>query len=383
MLLALFALLRFDVKSSRSDVWTLHKPITVCVLLACFFMALSALWSPADSEHTWFSWTCHARLLTIPLMYYLLRDPVQCRQVLRVFIGTQIFVGFSSWLLIVGYTPPWISGTDSLVTFASYGSYLEESIMQATAAGLLWFQRDWIFGPRGRLLAIATSLSCATLSLGFLPGRTGHMVLLALVALIVFEAMPRRIRWLAVLAPFLASALLWFSAPNFKQRLLAVYTESVHFSDHANASSSTGLRLEYWKLSLKSYGDSLAVGHGAGSWNTEFRRQLAKNPNPTVDLNTTISDPHQQFLLWAVEGGTITLIFLVGIFFFVLKKSIHLSKYDAWTLYVLLVSLLISSLFNSTIYGIGIGDFFCIGIGILLGLADPNRPIHSVAQARQ
>lgn len=377
MLWALFVLLKPNKTNGNSEVWSLHKPITVSILLACFYMALSTLWSPVDSERTWFSWTNHARLLTIPLVFYLLRDPAQARQVLRVFIGTQIFVGFSSWLLIAGYTPPWISGTYSETTFASYGSYLEESIVQATSAGLLWFQRDWIFGPKGRWFAIAIAISCATLSAAFLSGRSGHMVLLALSALIVFQALPKRVRWLALFAPFLVGVLLWFGAPNFKQRLMSVYTEMVSFSQQANAASSSGLRLQYWKSSLKSYADSPILGHGAGSWNSEFRNQLAKHPNPTVEPNHGPSDPHQLFLLWAVEGGTIGLLCLIFTLIYVFKNSSHLPHHDEWSLYALLLSLLVSSMFNSTIYGIGNGDFFCVGVGILLSLAAAKRQAQS------
>ena len=377
MLWALFVLLKPNKTHGNSETWSLHKPITVSILLACFYMALSTWWSSADTERTWFSWTDHARLLTIPLVFYLLRDPAQGRQVLRVFIGTQIFVGFSSWLLIAGYTPPWISGIDSQTTFASYGSYLEESIVQATSAGLLWFQRDWIFGPRGRWLAIAMALSCATLSAVFLPGRSGHMVLLALSALIVFQALPKRMHWLALFAPFLVSALLWFSAPNFKQRLMSVYTEVVSFSQQANAASSSGLRLQYWKSSLQSYAESPVLGHGAGSWNSEFLNQLAKHPNPTVEPNHGSRDPHQLFLLWAVEGGTIGLLCLIFALIYMVKNSSYLPQQDAWSLYALLLSLVVASMFNSTIYGIGNGDFFCVGIGILLSLAAAKRQTQS------
>ncbi len=369
MLWALFALLMPHKASGKSEAWSLHKPVTVSILLACFYMALSTLWSYVDSERIWFSWTNHARLLTIPLVFYLLRDPAQGRQVLRVFIGTQIFVGFSSWLLIAGYTPPWISGTDSQTTFASYGSYLEESIVQATSAGLLWFQRDWIFGPKGRWLAIAMALSCATISAVYLPGRSGHMVLLALSALTVFQALPKRMRWLALFVPFLVGVLLWFGAPNFKQRLLSVYTEVVSFNQQANAASSSGLRLQYWKSSLQSYAESPILGHGAGSWNSEFLSQLAKHPNPTVEPNHGSRDPHQLFLLWAVEGGTIGLLCLIFTLIYVVKSSSYLAQQDAWSLYALLLGLVVASMFNSTIYGIGNGDFFCVGIGVLLSLA--------------
>jgi O-antigen ligase len=111
------------------------------------------------------------------------------------------------------------------------------------------------------------------------------------------------------------------------------------------------------------------LGHGAGSWNGEFLIQLAKHPNPTVEPNHGAGDPHQLFLLWAVEGGTIGLLCLMYTLIYVVKNSNYLPRKDKWSLYTLLLSLVVASMFNPTIYGIGNGDFFCVGIGILLSLA--------------
>jgi O-antigen ligase len=147
----------------------------------------------------------------------------------------------------------------------------------------------------------------------------------------------------------------------------------VSFSQQANAATSSGLRLQYWKSSLQSYAESPILGHGAGSWNSEFLSQMAKHPNPTVESNHSSHNPHQLFLLWAVEGGTIGLLCLIFTLIYVVKNSSYLPRQDTWSLYALLLSLLVSSMFNSTIYGIGNGDFFCVGIGILLSLAASKR----------
>jgi hypothetical protein len=74
-----------------------------------------------------------------------------------------------------------------------------------------------------------------------------------------------------------------------------------------------------------------------------------------------------------VEGGTIGLLCLIFTLIYVVKNSSYLPRQDTWSLYALLLSLLVSSMFNSTIYGIGNGDFFCVGIGILLSLAASKR----------
>jgi hypothetical protein len=51
------------------------------------------------------------------------------------------------------------------------------------------------------------------------------------------------------------------------------------------------------------------------------------------------------------------------------RRSRQLEVHDARTLQSVLAALIISGMFNSMIFGIGMGDFFCVGLGICLALA--------------
>ena len=349
----------------HSPAWRAHAGLTAVVVGVCAFLALSAAWSSVDGPSALWAWSRHARILAIPLLYYLVRDAGQGRSLLHVFILTQVFVGLSSWLLVAGIHPPWISAVDPDATFASYGSYLEETIAQATTAGLLWFERDRVFGPRGRALAIALALSTAVLALFFLRGRSGHVVLLAISALVAMQALPPGRRWLALLLPFVAAALLWFGAPNFRDRVNQVVQESSVYRQQGSVNSSSGERLLYWQTSLQAIAERPLLGFGAGSWNHEFRRLLQ---DTTVQTPMDVDNPHQLYLLWTVEGGLVGLACLLAALAWPLRQARHLASADAWALRTMVCALAVSGLFNSMIYGIGMGDFFCVGLGILLSL---------------
>lgn len=354
---------------AHGPAWRAHQGLTTVLVAVCAFLALSMAWSSVDGPSALWAWSRHARILAIPLLYYLVRDAGQGRTLLHVFILTQVFVGLNSWLLVAGIHPPWISAVDPDATFASYGSYLEETIAQATTAGLLWFERDRILGPRGRGLAIALALSTAVLALFFLRGRSGHVVLLAIGALVAMEALPPGRRWLALLLPFVAATLLWFAAPNFRERVNQVVQESAVYHQQGSVNSSSGERLLYWHTSLQAIAERPLLGYGAGSWNHEFRRILA---NTTVQTPMDVDNPHQLFLLWAVEGGVAGLACLVAALAWPLRQARHLARPDAWALRTLVCALAVSGLFNSMIYGIGMGDFFCVGLGLVLSLVPPN-----------
>jgi hypothetical protein len=363
------ALLKSLHKPNQSNAWQINKPVTTIILLACFFYALSTLWSQIDFASAWLAWSRYARLITIPLMFYLIKNHAQGLLVLRAFTGTQVFVGLSSWLLILGIHPPWISAIAPDETFASFGTYLEESVAQAAMVGILWFKRDTIFGPKGKPFAVLAIIGSLSLVLFYLNGRTGHIAMLGIVALACLHALPARIRPLALLTPFLAVGLLWFSSPHFQQRSLTTYQELVNFRNNNNIVTSIGTRLHFWTISLQGMAAHPITGVGAGSWKVEYQRQTESSGDATSSSIQGADDPHQLFLLWGVEGGLMGLGLLIATLTLIWRQSRHLESSDAWALRAVVLALLLASMFNSILHGIGMGDFFCVGIGIILSLA--------------
>ena len=121
------------------------------VLLALVYVALSVLWSVVGPVEALWSWSRHARILTILILLCLIANLAEARAVLRVFVWGQLFVVISAWMLVLKLPVPWATGAWQ-ASYAVYSSYLEQGISQAVLVALLWFQRDHVFGPRGRWL---------------------------------------------------------------------------------------------------------------------------------------------------------------------------------------------------------------------------------------
>ena len=339
------------------------RPLTIVVLLACGYMALSAFWSTVPGDSAWLAWTRHARLLTIPVVCYLIATSGRGLVVLRAFTLGQVFVVLSAWLLVVGVRAPWVTANSADTTYAVFGSYLEQSISQSVLAAILWFQRDVIFGPRGRWIAVVLALATLLLTLGFLQGRSGHLVALGLVSLACLHAVPRRWRWTTLAVPFVAFAVLSGASDHFRNRMALVVHEVQAYAQTGATNSSSGERLAFWGASAQAIAQRPLLGSGAGSWNHEYLRIGGQNvPQPTAD------NPHQLFLLWAVEGGLLGLALLLAVFGSLWAYSMRLEPRDAHTLQAIALALAISGMFNSMIFGIGMGDFFCVGLGILLAM---------------
>ena len=340
--------------SARWETW---------ILMTVGYMAMSVLWSNAEVTKAVLSWTRHARLLTIPLVWILLRNKIEVRLVLRVFVVTQLLVVVSSWLLIWGINIPWATRFDAQTKYAVFGSYLEQSIMGATLAFILWHQRGWIFGAKGQPLAITAALFTSIQVLGFLNGRSGYLVFIALASLAIIYQLPRRWRWAAMLVPFVTLAILLAGSKLARDRVLLVQQEVSGYSQRADINTSSGERLIYWQTSLKAIAERPIFGYGSGGWNHEFQRLTEYKLNQSF---YNVDNPHQMFLLWAVEGGLIGLALLLGMFFSVYMYSKTLPVPDARSLRSALAALIFAGLTTSTIYGIGMGDYFCMLIGILL-----------------
>ena len=341
------------------------------VLLALAYMALSVLWSAVGPVEALWSWSRHARILTILILLCLIANLAEARAVLRVFVWGQLFVVLSAWMLVLKLPVPWATGAWQ-GSYAVYSSYLEQGISQAVLVALLWFQRDHVFGPRGRWLALGLAVATAVLTIGLMPGRSGHMVLLGVLTLALFHELPRRLRWAVLLAPMLGVVLMFQLSTTFRERMTQVGSEVAMHRQGSAQETSSGARLEYWRASLQAITEQPLLGHGAGSWNQAYRR--LKGPQVS-SLYDTASDPHQLFLLWAVEGGLLGLALLCAVLATLWRYGSRLAAADGHALQALVLALVISGLFNSMIYGIGMGDFFCIGLGILAALGRDSAGI--------
>ena len=347
--------------------------------MAVCYMAVTSIWSSVGVVEGISVWTRHARILSIPLMVCLITSAPEARMVLRVFIWGQVFVVISAWLMAIGVPVPWATGAWQ-GSNAVFSSYLEQCITQAVLVALLWFQRDDIFGPRGRWLAVLTAFLTAFLTIGLMPGRSGHLVLLGMLTLICAHHLPKKYRLAALTIPVLAFMLLLQTSGTFRDRMNSVVKEVTAYTPgNSQDESSSGLRLTYCHTSTQAIGEKLLLGHGSGSWNHEYKRLRGTLiPGQTA----SVSDPHQIFLLWAVEGGLLGLALLVIVLVALWRFSGLINNNERQSMRALIAGLVIAGLFNSIPFGIGIGDFFCIGLGIMAAFRRPSTGPHAVKSSR-
>jgi len=349
------------------------KYFTVLTLLTIAYLALSISWSSVVMQSAVQSWARQARILSVPLIYLLIRNSNEARNILRIFVLGQLFVVFSASMLAFGFTVPWATAHTSKTHYAVFGSYLEQSITHAILVSILWFTRNWVFGKNGKHIAVSSALITVVLTLGFLKGRSGHLALIGMLAFIVLCELPKKIKWMAVFAPFILLLIAVNLSVNFKERVQLIQSEAAKYSQSTSpgADTSTGLRLKFWGASINAFIEKPMLGYGVGSWKIAFAaiEKLDKPENSLTDV-----DPHQMFLLWAVEGGLVGLLLQCAVLVALLYHSKKLDQQNAYALQAVVLGLAISGMFNSMLIGIGIGDYFCILIGILVSIESQKIP---------
>ncbi len=351
--------------------------VSLMVLLTLTLMLGSALWSTGSNEEILTAMSKHGRLILIPVMLCLIRNRREASLALAFFVGGQLFLLGSTWLLFAGVPVPWVTSKEAgiceICSYAIFSSYLDQSIMTAVLAAVCWHLRP--LAPTRYRTALALLVATLALACVFFlfQGRTGHLVAIAMLVLALAWELPQPLRGKALLLTLLLLAGLMAGSSKVTDRFREVRDGVQSFHQRDELPSSTGLRLDLWQRSVQSITDSPWIGTGVGSWNREFKRQ-EQNHLRDMPINRASSqhhNPHQEYLLWGVELGLAGVVMLCGLMLALYRDSLRLDPPQRRAMQSVVLALCIACLFNCSLYDALIGDFFCITLGLLLRLAAP------------
>lgn len=362
---------------SAADMAPLQKMWTPrLATFVIFVFAFSLLWTTAPINSALGAVGKYGKFLLIPALLVLIRTRQEALYALAFFLGAQVFLLFSAWLLYFHVPVPWATANMAKTSYAVFSSYLDQGIMSAVVSAVFWHLKT--LAPTRPLFFAAIAVSILALGnvLIVFSGRTGYLVAVAMVSLAIFWALPRRYRFASVLVPPLIVLVAFFSFDKVAQRFLVIKAEISAYSSKPDPFSSSGVRLNFWQTSVRAIAEKPLMGSGAGSWVTEFNRiERFKNPAHKSLDSYSHGNPHQEFLLWGVQlgvGGIFLLCSLLGAILFDLRK---MDRPVARAGQSVLLALIVSCLFNSSLYDAYIGDFFCVSLGVLLAYGFHSREI--------
>ena len=332
---------------------------------ALLWMGLSMAWSSAPTHEAWLSLSRHARWLVLPAAFYLLRAGTPAWPVLQCLVAGQLFVLLSSWLMVIGIPLPWaisVMSPDNAVVFAST---IEQPITCTLMMLVVWYFRDQWPVPYRRFAVWAVLALTSANVLLVVTGRTGQMALLLAWVIILVTSLPHRHRWLAVAVPVLLAAIVGLGSERMQERWRKAQTDVLALQEGPlKEENSLGFRIDAWQKSVQAVAEKPVWGHGVGAWNQAYAAQGGTIPKA--------NDPHQQFLLWAVESGLVGVALFAGFLTLLWRNAFALPWPARWCLRSVVAIEVLTGLVNSTLLGAGIGEFFLVLWAALLACQRPT-----------
>lgn len=356
------------------------------VLLMLLALGASLLWTSAPMPMALNAMGKYGKLLVIPAFLVLVRSRREAHWALGAFLTGQAVLLLASWALYFQLPVPWATSRMATTGYSVFSSYLDQGIMSAVMGSVFWHMRracpGWIFYS----LSVAFSLLAFVAVFVVFDGRSGHLAGILLLSLAVFWALPPRYRLATICVPPLIFAVAFMTVDRIQTRFTQAANEVTAYMEHApgapQAQTSSGLRLAWWRTSVLAIAEKPWLGSGVGSWTFAYDRiETAKNP-AHVPI-TQASNPHQEFLLWGVQLGVggiaLLLAFLAGTAADFYKMAPPVARAGG----SVLAGFVVGGMFNASLWDAYIGDFFCVGLGVLLAYgAQGMRSARAPAQFR-
>lgn len=346
-----------DATSVRREVMT---PAGGLPVMLWALAALAMLWADVDWNERLQGLRGFHKLLVIPLLFAQFRRSAQGKWAILGFLVSALILLALSWL-----TPyPGLWGREKADVGVPVKDYIAQSgIFAICAFGLAGQAVHW-----GRRRQLPLALAAAFVAAGFIANilfvataRTTLIVIAVLVLLLGF----RQFVWKGMLTVGLLGSvlagLLLASSPQLRERVTHIVIEVQDYRAR-NAPTSVGLRYEWWKNSTEFVAAAPLVGHGTGTIESLFRRHAG----PTGKELMIQGNPHNQILAVAIQLGVIGAILLIAMWI------VHLALFAGstsigWFGLVIVVSNIVSSLFNSHLFDFTQGWLYVFGVGILGG----------------
>ncbi len=360
--------------AALGQLWTMR---VVLLALACF--AISLTWSEAPLDIAVLAFAKHSKLLEIAMLLILIRNAREARLTLAVFCASQAIFILSSWSMAAGFRVPWASSDlNTAYTSVVYSTYLDQTLIFAAAAAVLWHLRltwpslRWVTG----LLAAAALVNNLLLQ----EGRTGYLASITVLVLAMVWELPRKWQLFSwIVMPIIVLSGAYLGSDKVQHRASQVFQETQHYAAQGGSETSSGFRLHAWRRSLQAMAQQPLIGHGVGSWTTAVKRIEGEQADQVFG-NGLASNPHQEFLLWGVElgfGGTLLLLALISA---VVRDALKFELPMMRATLSVVAVMVVGCMFNSSLYDALIGDFFCVSLGLLMTLGvRTSNPQHAAS----
>jgi O-antigen ligase len=345
----------------------LTLPISYLPFALVGLALVGVLWSDAAWSERFYAVSPTLKLLVLPGLFYHFERSSRGMWVLAAFLVSCALLMAMSWLVAIDpslslKTPDEPGGRGIFVK--NYIDQSQEFALCAVALaypiiGLLRTRRIW------------QALVLGAISLGFvvnmafvIVSRTAMVTIPIMLA--VFALL--HLKWRTSLLIFgglaVMAGLAFATSPPLQQTTDAFVSDYLRYKNE-NLPTSVGLRLEYWRKSLRFFADAPLIGNGTGSTLGLFKRAATGEEDRATAK--VIGNPHNQTLAVAVQWGTagVLLLYAMWLTHLLMFRGDGLAS---WIGLLVVVQNIFTSLFNSHIFDFHEGWMYVFGVGIAGGM---------------
>ena len=224
---------------------------------------------------------------------------------------------------------------------------------------------------------IGLAILCAHNVLFIVVGRTGYVVLAALIAYFFVSAM-RGWRGLAVSLVLVAAVFTaaYYGSGNFRERTDAIASDVTQWKPGAGDATSVGQRLGYYLTGVQIIAEHPLTGVGTGG----FAQAYAEKVRGTEAVATT--NPHNDYIMIGAQiglPGVMLLLLLYGVVWHTARNLA--SRFERDLARGIVITMAIAGLFNSVLLDHTEGLLFAWATALLYAGYTANKRPHTAYRA--
>jgi O-antigen ligase len=329
------------LKKNSVAVWSL-------LLFSCFIIGLC--YGSASYGESISMLSKYRKLIFIPVLCSFLMTERYRSWAWLAFVIASFLSLLISYLMVIGLLDY------NVLSGPSFKSRITHSILTSFFA---FFCAHKVYdGKRYAKLYLVLFMLCVYNLFFIVEGRTGQLIAVSLVLLFGVQRFTMRVLLLTV--PVMAILLALYLNYSDKAARINEGVVNIQSDLHPDAKqtpSSMGQRYMFWKYSLKLIAEKPLFGHGTGSFAKEYQR-VASN-----ELMLS-KNPHNEFIMISVQFGLLGLLIYIGFLASQYYQSRKLPDKEKWLAQGLMLSLIVTSLFNTPIMDYTEGHWFAVMIAL-------------------
>jgi O-antigen ligase len=172
-------------------------------------------------------------------------------------------------------------------------------------------------------------------------GRTIQLLSMLILSLVLVLWDKRKGIILAISISIVLLPALYFASGNIRNNLDTIGS-NVNAYEQGQKETSVGYRLDFYKNSLALLREKPLLGHGTGSFATEYQRLTGYAEGELATKN-----PHNDYFWFGVEQGVFGIAALLGIIGATVIQARNRANPEQWTAIALAAAMALGSLGNS------------------------------------